>query len=304
VALDGITPILATSYDERGRVAHDDIARQVEHLAGLPVAAVGIGFGSDIVRLTEAERDGLIRAACETAAGRVRVLASAGGHSVRSALDRAEAAVRAGASILMVVPPGASSAPTIADLVDYYAAIAAETGVPVMVQDAPGFTGTTMSAELLARLGRELPGVEAVKIETVPPAPKVGAVAALDHGGAAVLGGAGGLDFYHELERGADGTVPGSGLAELFLEVQRLHRGGERDVARHLFNRYLPILSIPNRGLDAFFAAQLRILERRGLVRSTRLRPPANVDPLLAGEVDTLFDDLEIGGKDWTPTGS
>jgi 4-hydroxy-tetrahydrodipicolinate synthase len=202
----------------------------------------------------------------------------------------------------MVVPPSASSAPTVGDLVAYYTAIAAETGVPVMVQDAPGFTGTPMSAELLARLGREVRGVEAVKIETVPPGPKVGAVAALDHGRAAVLGGAGGLDFYHELERGADGTVPGSGLAELFLEVQRLHRAGSRDAARHLFNRYLPILSIPNRGLDSFFAAQLRILERRGLIRSTRLRAPANVDPLLVGEIDTLLDDLAIGGRDWVPT--
>ena len=300
--LDGITPILATSYDERDRIAFDDIARQVAHLAGLDVTAVGIGFGSDIVRLTEAERDELVRAACDAAAGRVRVLASAGGNSIRSALDRAEAAVRAGASILMVVPPGASSAPTVPDLVAYYTTIAAETGVPVMVQDAPGFTGTAMSAELLARLGREVPGVAALKIETVPPAPKVGAVAALDHGTAAVLGGAGGLDFYHELERGADGTVPGSGLAELFVEVQRLHRAGDRDGARRLFNRYLPILSIPNRGLDAFFAAQLRILERRGLVRSTRLRPPANVDPQLAREVDVLMDDLGIGGRTWVPT--
>jgi 4-hydroxy-tetrahydrodipicolinate synthase len=266
------------------------------------VTAVGIGFGSDIVRMTESERDLLVRAACDAAAGRVRVLSSAGGNSIRAGLVRAEAAVRAGASILMVVPPGASSAPSVADLVEYYTAIAAETGVPVMVQDAPGFTGTTMSAELLARLGREVPGVEALKIETVPPAPKVGAVAALDHGSAAVLGGAGGLDFYHELERGADGTVPGAGLAELFLEVQRLHRSGSRDAARRLFNRYLPILSIPNRGLDAFFAAQLRILERRGLVRSTRLRAPANVDPQLAGEVDAVLDDLGIAGRDWTPT--
>ena len=72
MTLDGITPILATSYDERDRIAFDDIARQVEHLAGLPVTAVGIGFGSDIVRLTEAERDELVRAACDAAAGRVR----------------------------------------------------------------------------------------------------------------------------------------------------------------------------------------------------------------------------------------
>ena len=300
-SLGGIIPILATSYDERDRIALDDVARQVDHLARLPLTGVGIGFGSDIVRLTEAERDGLIRHVADASGGRLPLMASAGGNSIRSALDRAAAAVSAGASILMVTPPGASSSPSPADLVDYYAAVARETGVPIVVQDAPGFTGTAMSAELLARLGREIPGVEALKIETVPPAPKVGAVAALDRGGAALLGGAGGIDFYHELERGADGTVPGVGMAELFVAVLAGHRAGDRDGARQLFNRYQPLLALFGRGLDAFFAAQLRMLERRGIVRSTRLRPPALVDPHLAREVDVLLDDLGIGAGPWEP---
>jgi len=158
-----------------------------------------------------------------------------------------------------------------------------------------------MSAELLARMGREIPGVDALKIETVPPAPKVGAVAAIEHGQAAVLGGAGALDFYHELERGADGTVPGVGMAELFIAVQARHRAGDRDGARRLFNRYLPLLAVRARSLDTFFAAQLRILARRGIVRRTAIRPPASVDPLLAGEVDALLDDLVIGKRRWEP---
>jgi len=42
-ALAGITPILATPYREDGRIAIDDIERQVDHLAGLAVTAIGIG---------------------------------------------------------------------------------------------------------------------------------------------------------------------------------------------------------------------------------------------------------------------
>lgn len=300
-ALGGIIPILATAYDEDDRVAFDDIGRQVDHLAGLAVTAVGIGFGSDIVRLTEPERDALVRAAADAAGGRVHVMASAGGNSIRSGIDRAVAAVTSGAGILMVIPPSASSSPTPGDLVAYYTAIGRETGVPIVVQDAPGFTGTAMSAELLAQLAREIPEVAALKIETVPPAPKVGAVAALDRGGAALLGGAGGVDFYHELERGADGTVPGVAMAELFLAVQARHRSGDRDGARRLFNRYLPLLAIAGRGLDSFFAAQLQVLARRGIVTRTKIRRPSQVDPLLAREVDALLDDLGIGAGRWEP---
>ena len=239
-ALAGITPILATPYREDGRIAIDDIERQVDHLAGLAVTAIGIGFGSDILRLTDAERDGLVRAVAAAADGRRPVLASAGANSLRAALDRAAATRDAGADILMVTPPGASSSPTPAGLADYYRTIATEIGLPVVVQDAPALTGTPMSAALLAGLGRDIPGMAAIKIETMPPAPKVGDVVALPHGPAAILGGAGGIDFYHELERGADGTVPGVAMAELFVAVAARHASSDRAGARRLFNRYLP----------------------------------------------------------------
>ncbi len=300
-ALAGITPILATPYREDGRIALDDIERQVDHLAGLEVTAIGIGFGSDILRLTDAERDGLVRTVAGAAAGRRPVLASAGANSLRAALDRATATRDAGADILMVTPPGASSSPTPAALADYYATIGDAIGLPVVVQDAPGLTGTTMSAALLAGLGRDISRVAAIKIETMPPAPKVGDVVALPHGAAAILGGAGGIDFYHELERGADGTVPGVAMAELFVAVFGRHASGDRAGARRLFNRYLPLLSIATRGGDTFFAVQLEILARRGIVERTAIRPPSDVDPRLAAEVGVLLDDLGIGEGPWRP---
>jgi len=300
-SLAGIIPILGTPYDADGRIAIDDIVREVDHLAGLDVVAIGIGFASDILRLTDAERDGLVRAVADAASGRRLIMASAGGDSIRSALDRAVATCAAGADVLMVTPPGASSAPSPSDLVAYYEAIARETPASIVVQDAPAATGTTMPAELLAAIARGNPGVAALKIETMPPAPKVGSVAALDHGDAAVLGGAGGIDFYHELQRGADGTVPGVAMTELFLAVHARHRAGDRDGARALFNRHLPLLTIAARGGDTFQAVQLRILARRGIVRSTGIRPPWNLDPHLANEVDVLLDDLGVGPGTWEP---
>ncbi len=206
-----------------------------------------------------------------------------------------------GADILMVTPPGASSSPTPAALADYYGTIGAEIGLPVVVQDAPALTGTAMPAAFLANLGRDIPSVAAIKIETMPPAPKVGDVVSLPHGTAAILGGAGGIDFYHELERGADGTVPGVAMAELFVAVAARHASGDRAGARRLFNRYLPLLAIAGRGGDTFFAVQLRILARRGIVTRTTIRAPSDVDPRLAGEVDVLLDDLGIGPGAWQP---
>ncbi len=299
--LRGITPILVTPYDGHDRIAYEDVGRQVDHLATLPVTAIGVGFGSDIARLTDRERDDLVSVVAATARGRKPVMAAVNGNATRAIVDRATLMLRAGATVLMVTPPGAVSSPTTDAIVEAYAAVARETEAAIVVQDAPGFTGTAMSPELLARIAREVPGVVAVKIEATPPAPKVGRVAALDHGSAAVLGGAGGIDFWHELGRGADGTVPGVAMAELFLAVQAHHDAGEGDLARRLFNRHLPLIALAVRDMDTLFAVQHQLLSRRGITSRTGLRSPFAADPGLAAEVDTLMADLDIASATWVP---
>ena len=60
-ALAGITPILATSYRDDGRIALDDIERQVDHLAGLASRRSGSGSEATSCVSTDAERDELVR---------------------------------------------------------------------------------------------------------------------------------------------------------------------------------------------------------------------------------------------------
>ena len=163
-------------------------------------------------------------------------------------------------------------------------------------QDAPGFTGTTMPPDLLARIAREVPQVCALKIEALPPAPKVGRIASLDRAGVALLGGAGGIDFWHELGRGADGTVPGVAMAELFVAIQDRHDRGAHAEGRRLFARHLPLIALAGRDMDTFFALQMELLRRRGIIRSTRLRTPSGSDPGLIGELDALLADLGTDG--------
>src|SRR5919204_164830 len=84
--------------------------------------------------------------------------------------------------------------------------------VPLVVQDAPTLSGVTLSSELLARLVREVAGIQYLKIEALPPAPKIAALARLLAGDAkgegALIGGAGGLYLVDELRRGPRATMP------------------------------------------------------------------------------------------------
>ena len=296
--ITGVTPILVTPYDAEGRIAWSDIDAQVDHLASLQIAAAGIGFGSDILRLTERERDELVGHVARRASGQLLVVASTGANSIAAGSERAVAAVDAGADILMVLPPGSITMADPIDVLEYFQVISARVAVPLIVQDAPGMTGTSMSPELLAQLAREVPRIVALKIEAIPSAVKIASVASQDHGSAAILGGAGGIDFYQELRRGADGTVPGIAFTELFVEVHRRF-ALDRGAARRLFNRFLPLVALSNRDGSTFFRCQLEILRRRGLIGAAHLRPPAHEDPGLLADLDELLERLPTAAGPW-----
>lgn len=294
--LDGIIPILSMPFADDEAIDVADLLAQIDFLVGLGVQGIGFGFGSELFRLTEAERDETVAVAARHVAGRLPVVVGVGANSTPAAVQRAAAARDAGADVLMVTPP-AIVQPSPEDVFAYYDRIARAVDLPIIVQDAPGMVGTQMSPALLSRLASEIERVVAIKVEALPTAPKVGAVATLVGEAASVLGGAGGLDFFHELERGASGTIPGAAFPELFVRVWELHRGGQRAEARTLFNSFLPLLSLSSRDLDTFLFVQKEILRRRGVLCSARLRSPcvAPDAPLLA-ELDALLGDLDIAG--------
>src|SRR5688500_20117334 len=119
--LDGIIPILSMPFHDDDAIDVDALVAEAEFLAETGVAGIGFGYGSEITRLTDAERDTALAAVAGALGGRVPIVAATGANSTRAALLRAEAAREAGADVLMITPP---ALPAIApdDLVAPYAA--------------------------------------------------------------------------------------------------------------------------------------------------------------------------------------
>ena len=301
VAVRGIYPILSMPFLEDDAIDFDGLVRQTEFLIGAGVDGIGFGFGSEIFRLTDLERDTALARVSAAVERRVPIIVGVGGNSTRAAIDRGLAAQAAGGDILMVTPPGMAAIGP-AQVRTHYEAIAGAIGLPIIVQDAPALTGTSMTNELLVDLARQIELVPAIKIESVPPAPRVGALAKMVGDHANVLGGAGGVDFMHELQRGGQGTIPGAAHPELFLHVWSLFRAGDVAGARRCFNRFLPLLSLMWRSLDHLLYTQKEILHRRGVLGPARLRTPAEViDAAFVRELDQMLSDLGIAelGPEW-----
>jgi 4-hydroxy-tetrahydrodipicolinate synthase len=110
---------------------------------------------------SDEEKDSLLRAVIEAVGDRAHVVAGVGTYDTAQTLELAKHAEKAGAAGLLVVTPYYSKPPQ-AGLLRHFTAVADATGLPTMLYDIPGRTGTPIASETLMRLA-EHPQIVAVK---------------------------------------------------------------------------------------------------------------------------------------------
>jgi 4-hydroxy-tetrahydrodipicolinate synthase len=100
---------------------------------------------------TDDEKERLLRAVIDAVGDRAKVVAGVGTSDTRHTIELAHAAEKAGANGLLVVTPYYSKPPQ-AGLLAHFRQIADATGLPNMLYDIPGRTGTPIETDTLVRL--------------------------------------------------------------------------------------------------------------------------------------------------------
>jgi 4-hydroxy-tetrahydrodipicolinate synthase len=153
-----ITPMTAD-----GALDADGAARLASYLVddmrndGLVIS----GTTGESPTTSNAEKDQLLRAVIDAVGDRATVVAGVGTNDTAHTIELARAAERAGAGALLVVTPYYNKPPQ-NGLVAHFTAVADATGLPVMLYDIPGRTGTPITTESLVRLAQH-PRIVAVK---------------------------------------------------------------------------------------------------------------------------------------------
>ncbi|MFI9624093.1 4-hydroxy-tetrahydrodipicolinate synthase [Streptomyces sp. NPDC052042] len=153
---------MITPFTASGALDPDAAARHAATLAadgcdGLVLS----GTTGESPTTTDTEKTALLRAVRATVGDAVPIVAGVGGPDTRQAIALARQAERAGVDGLLVVTPYYSKPPQAA-VEAYFRSIADATGLPVMLYDIPGRTGTRIEPETLLRLA-EHPRIVAVK---------------------------------------------------------------------------------------------------------------------------------------------
>ena len=241
--LEGVFPVLPTPFAPDGSIDRSAFAGLVDFVVASGADGVVFpGMASEVEKLTPDERALLVADLGKHIAGRVPIIVGASAATPEAAAAFAEEGRKVGAVAAMVMAP-ASCGQDIAAHIAFYGAIAAKTGIALMLQNAPSPMGAGLAPEAVAKIVLAVPAIRYVKEETLPCGQHVTKIKALAGDRlAGVFGGAGARYVIDELARGAHGTMPASELADVHVALMRAWRGGDKKRARGLYSRTLPLL--------------------------------------------------------------
>jgi 4-hydroxy-tetrahydrodipicolinate synthase len=279
-------------FDPAGRIDTEILRCEVEFMVEAGVHGVGIALASEVPMLTEAERDLALRTVVDQARHRVRVVMNTGAAGTDLAIHYSRRAEALGADAVMVLPPPGGT--TSDETIGYFRGIASSIGIPIVVQDA---AHAPVPPALAARLAASTAHDWYLKVETPPTAPRVAEATAIADAGLGVFGGAGGIAFLQELRRGAQGTMPGSAIPDIFVRIWHHFQSGELDKAEALFARCANLLNLLAQGTGILFYLYKEVLRLRGVFTSTAVRKPAaEPDPIAYEELRREVELLGLTG--------
>lgn len=272
----GISPVLLTPFNADGSIDEAGFVQVVDHMLSLDVDSVMFpGFASEVLTLSDEERDVLTGLLLERTAGRsdITPIVSISEHATCHAVRRAAALAESGVRAFNLLPPyqlGPSAAAVTAHV---EAVLDAAAPAAVILQYAPLQTGTALPVTEIASIAARHPNLAAVKVESQPAGRTV---TALGEGAQPLPAfvGYGGVQMPDALRRGAVGVQPGCSFTELYLAVWQLWQEGHRADAVQLHTRMLPYLSYWMQDVALIVAAEKLIAARRGLVRDEHCRAP------------------------------
>jgi dihydrodipicolinate synthase/N-acetylneuraminate lyase len=289
-AMRGIFPILITPFDEAGQIDEESLRSLVDFDIEAGVHGLGVALGSEVFKLSEAERDRVTRIVVDQVNGRVPVVINTGAAGTDLAVFYSRSAQENGADALMIMPPAFMPAGP-DEVRDYFRAISNAVTIPIFLQDTPT---AVISSGLARQIAEECEWVRYIKVESQPITARVADMVEKAGDRLVVFGGAGGGYFIEEMRRGAVGTMPFCSQPEAFVGVWNFFQQGDEAAARELFDRtIMPINRIAAQGSGIFYAVHKELLRRRGVIRTAKVRSPAPpVEALTLRELDQLIEQI------------
>lgn len=285
--LQGMCPIIATPFTEKGLVDFDSFENLVRVLIQGGCHAVTLfGIAGEYYKLSEAEMKRMVRITVDTCHRYSGTsIVSVTQHATQLAVENARMYQDMGADNLMLLPPFFLK-PGQAALYHHMKSVGQAVDIPVMAQYAPEQTGVAIPPQVYADLFTECPNIKYYKIECKPAGAYITNLLRLtDHRVKVFIGNAA-YQFIEGFDRGGVGAMPGCSMFDIYLKMYEEYMAGQRTEAAQTHSQLiLPILNHIRQNVEMIIAFEKKILKKRGIIASDFCREPGFVS-------DTYYDKL------------
>ncbi|MFM8393654.1 MAG: 4-hydroxy-tetrahydrodipicolinate synthase [Acidobacteriota bacterium] len=160
--LTGCGTAIVTPFQADQSIDEAALRRLIEHqITGGVDFLVACGTTGESVTLSEIEQTRIVALTVEAAAGRVPVVAGAGGYNTREVIEKIERYEGLGVDAILSVTPYYNK-PTQEGLFLHFSAIAEASQLPIILYNVPGRTGCNLEPATVVRLAQH-PRIAAIK---------------------------------------------------------------------------------------------------------------------------------------------
>jgi 4-hydroxy-tetrahydrodipicolinate synthase len=289
IKFEGVYPILATPFHDDESPDLESFTRMIHFMASIGVDGITVlGVLGESNRMLDHEREALVKAAVSAAAGRMPVIVGVSHPGTHATIQLSQMAQSSGAAAVMIAP-SQEAVPSDERVFDYFSRVAQAVSIPIVAQDHPASTHVHMPLPLLLRLVDEIPQIACIKEEAPPTPARIAAlVGGMKKRQVPILTGLGALYGLFDLERGSSGFNTGFAFPEALIAMVKAVKEGRADVARRIYNQFLPLIVFEQ---QPGVAIRKEVLRLRGLIASNRLRHPgAGITPETARHLKSVID--------------
>ena len=280
----GVIAVAATPFRDDNTIDLESVRKYVRHALGNGVVGFLIpAMAAEVETLTEVERKHLVETVLQEVNGRVPVIGGASSVNQKSRLRHAETLIGAGCDGVLVYIPFEDEKRYTTDIHEI-----AETGPGFLVlQDVDG-SGYGIPVSVIAKLYEEIEVFNWMKVEVVDRCPKFTEIREAVGPGLQIA--TAGTQMIEALDRGVVAYMP-TILHDIYGSVYCLHQQGDRDGARELFYKLLPIISFMNHHPSHGERFNKTVLFQQGIFKTTNVRKnPMGFDAFAQSIADELAE--------------
>ncbi|MCD6121176.1 MAG: dihydrodipicolinate synthase family protein [Spirochaetales bacterium] len=240
-ALDGIITVLNIPFTEDNKIDLDSLINNVHYAEASGVRGFLVpAMATEVDKLTKKERNTIVETVVKEAVEKFPVIGGASASDQKTRLYYAEKLLRIGCTGILVSIPYSDRETFKKSILEID-----KLHPPVLMIQDWDFKGYGIPLEIIKELFLEVESFKSLKIETVPAGVKYSAVIEATSGKLHIAGGWAVMQMIEALDRGVNAFMP-TGIHEIYTEIFKRYKSGNRADAKELFYRILPVLAFSN----------------------------------------------------------